>query len=381
MPRPNLKNFRRIVVKVGSSLLIDSDAGEVRSAWLTALAADLAKLHGEGRELLIVSRGSIALGRSRLKLPRGALKLEESQGAAAVGQIALARIWSEVLGHHDIETGQILLTLQDTEERRRYLNARSTIARLLDWRAVPVINENDTVATNEIRYGDNDRLAARVAAMASADLLILLSDIDGLYDAPPSQNPNAKLIPVVDSVTAEIEAMAGAAQSAFAPGGLRTKIEAAKIATTAGTHMLIASGKIPHPLQAIADGGHCTWFLTPANPVTARKRWIAGSLEPKGTLTIDAGAVRALRAGRSLLPAGVIRVDGQFARGDAVVVRAPDTPEVGREPGAYADDDAEKIKGRSSPDVMVILGVSGRAEMIHRDDLVVGPQGAFPVAK
>ncbi len=364
-------------MKVGSSLLIDSDAGEVRTSWLAALAADIASLHGEGRELLIVSSGSIALGRSRLKLPRGPLKLEESQGAAAVGQIALARIWSEVLGHHGIGAGQILVTLQDTEERRRYLNARSTIAKLLEWRAVPIINENDTVATNEIRYGDNDRLAARVATMTSADLLILLSDIDGLYDAPPASNPNAKLIPIVETVTSEIEAMAGAAESELSRGGMHTKIEAAKIATTAGTHMLIASGKIEHPLQAIADGGRCTWFLTPANPVTARKRWIAGSLEPKGTLTIDAGAVTALRAGKSLLPAGVIRVDGQFARGDAVVVRGPDSREIGRGLVAYDAEDAEKIKGRSSPDVLVILGISGRAEMIHRDDLVVGPSGAF----
>jgi glutamate 5-kinase len=373
--RPQLENFRRIVVKVGSSLLIDSDAGEVRASWLQALAADIAKLHKGGGDLLIVSSGSIALGRSRLKLPRGPLKLEESQAAAAVGQIALARIWSEVLGDHGIGTGQILVTLQDTEERRRYLNARSTIGKLLEWRAVPVINENDTVATNEIRYGDNDRLAARVATMASADLLILLSDIDGLYDAPPAQNPNARLIPVVDSVTSEIEAVAGDAASELSRGGMRTKIEAAKIATTGGTHMLIASGKIEHPLQAIADGGRCTWFLTPANPVTARKRWIAGSLEPKGTLTIDAGAVNALRAGKSLLPAGVIRVDGQFARGDAVVVRGPDTREIGRGLIAYDAEDAERIKGRSSPDVMTILGISGRSEMIHRDDLVVGPQG------
>ena len=370
--RPQLKAFRRIVVKVGSSLLVDSKAGDVRGAWLSALAADIAGLHKEGREILIVSSGSIALGRSRLKLPRGALKLEESQGAAAVGQIALARIWSEVLGAHGIGAGQILVTLQDTEERRRYLNARSTIAKLLEWRAIPVINENDTVATNEIRYGDNDRLAARVATMATADLLILLSDVDGLYDAPPSQSPNAGLIQVVERVTAEIEAVAGDAGSELSRGGMRTKIEAAKIATTGGTHMLIASGKIEHPLQAIADGGRCSWFLTPANPVTARKRWIAGSLEPKGTLTIDAGAVNALRAGKSLLPAGVIRVDGQFARGDAVVVRGPDTHEIGRGLVAYDAEDADKIKGRSSPDVMAILGISGRAEMIHRDDLVVG---------
>lgn len=376
MSNPKLSQFRRIVVKVGSSLLIDAAAGEVRGSWLAALAADIAKLHNEGKDILVVSSGSIALGRSRLKLPSGALKLEESQAAAAVGQIALARIWSEVLGAHGIGAGQILVTLQDTEERRRYLNARSTITKLLEWRAVPVINENDTVATNEIRYGDNDRLAARVATMTSSDLLILLSDIDGLYTAPPGANPNAKLIPVVSAVTADIEAMAGAAESELSRGGMRTKIEAAKIATSSGTHMLIASGKIDHPLQAIADGGPCTWFLTPANPVTARKRWIAGSLEPKGTLTIDAGAVAALRAGKSLLPAGIIRVDGQFARGDAVIVRGPDTHEIGRGLVAYDADDAEKIKGRSSSDAAQILGISGRAEMIHRDDLVVGgPRG------
>src|SRR6187402_3473307 len=372
MARPALKNFRRIVVKVGSSLLIDSDAGEVRSSWLSALAADIAKLHGEGRDVLIVSSGSIALGRSRLKLPPGPLKLEDSQAAAAVGQIALARTWSEVLGRHRITAGQVLVTLQDTEERRRYLNARSTIAKLLEWRAVPVINENDTVATNEIRYGDNDRLAARVATMASADLLVLLSDIDGLYTAPPGANPDAKLIPVVESVTAEIEAMAGAAESELSRGGMYTKIEAAKIATTAGTHMVIASGKVEHPLQKIADGGLCTWFLSPANPVTARKRWIAGSLEPKGTLTIDAGAVAALRAGKSLLPAGVIRVEGHFSRGDAVVVRGPDTHEIGRGLVAHDAENAERIKGHTSPDAMRILGITGRAEMIHRDDLVMG---------
>src|SRR6201987_4127038 len=378
MAQPALKNFRRIVVKVGSSLLIDSDAGNVRTSWLSALAADLAGLHGEGRALRIVSSGSIALGRRRLRLPRGPLKLEESQAAAAVGQIALRRIWSEVLGDHGIGAGQILVTLQDTEERRRYLNARSTIGKLLEWRAVPVINENDTVATNEIRYGDNDRLAARVATMASADLLILLSDIDGLYDAPPSQKPDARLIPVADSGSAEIEAMAGGAGSELSRGGMSTKTEAGKIATPGGTHMLIASGKIEHPLKAIADGGRCTWFLTPANPVTARTRWIAGSLEPKGTLTIDAGAVSALRAGKSLLPAGVIRVDGQFARGDAVVVRGPDAHEIGRGLVAYDADDAEKNKGRSSGDVMTILDITGRAEMIHRDDLVIGPSGSLP---
>ena len=374
MSPPLLADFKRIVIKVGSSLLVDTAAGRVKRSWLVALAEDIAKLHGDKRDVLVVSSGAIALGRARLELPRGTLKLEESQGAAAVGQIALARIWSEVLGQHGIEAGQILLTLQDTEERRRYLNARSTIARLLGWRAVPVINENDTIATSEIRYGDNDRLAARVASMVSADLLILLSDIDGLYDAPPNANADAKLIPRVDKITTEIEAMAGAAESELSRGGMRTKIEAAKIATAAGAHMIIASGKIEHPLRAIAKGGRCTWFMTAANPVTSRKRWIAGTLEARGTLTIDAGAVAALRRGKSLLPAGVIRVDGQFARGDAVVVLGPDLQVVGRGLVAYDADDAEKIKGRSSGDILSILGISGRSEMIHRDDLVIGPK-------
>jgi len=368
---PSLKNFRRIVVKVGSSLLVDAAAGGLKRAWLDALATDIAGLHKEKRDVLVVSSGAIALGRAVLKLAAGALKLEEAQAAAAVGQIALARAWSETLGAHDITAGQILLTLGDTEERRRYLNARETVDKLLEWRSVPVINENDTVATSEIRYGDNDRLAARVATMMSADLLVLLSDVDGLYDRPPAQ-AGAKRIDTVARITPEIEAMAGASASDTARGGMLTKIEAGKIATTAGTHMVIASGHVDHPLQAIADGAPCTWFLTPANPVTARKKWIAGSLEPRGALTVDAGAVRALRSGKSLLPAGVIKVEGGFERGDAVVVRGPDGHELGRGLIAYDAGDADKIKGRSSADVLLILGYTGRTEIIHRDDLVLG---------
>ena len=372
MPKtPTLSSFRRIVVKVGSSLLVDAVAGSLKRDWLASLASDIASLHKEKRDIIVVSSGAIALGRAVLKLPAGALKLEDSQAAAAVGQIALARAWSEHLSEHKLTAGQVLVTLGDTEERRRYLNARSTIAKLLEWRAVPVINENDTVATSEIRYGDNDRLAARVATMMSADLLVLLSDVDGLYDKPPSEG-GAKLVPVVARITPEIEAMAGVSSSAHARGGMLTKIEAAKIATSAGTHMIIASGHVPHPLQAIADGAACTWFLTPANPVTARKKWIAGSLEPRGALVIDAGAVKALRGGKSLLPAGVIKIEGAFGRGDAVVVRGPDGAEIGRGLIAYDAEDADKIKGRSSADILSILGFSGRTEMIHRDDLVLG---------
>jgi glutamate 5-kinase len=373
---PSLADFRRIVVKVGSSLLVDSGASRAKDDWLASLVEDISRLHQDKRDVLVVSSGAIALGRAVLKLPKGPLRLEDSQAAAAVGQIALARTWSETLSRHGITAGQVLVTLQDTEERRRYLNARSTIERLLEWRAVPVINENDTVATNEIRYGDNDRLAARVATMASADLLILLSDVNGLYDAPPgsstAQGTAAKLVPLVDRITPAIEAMAGAAGSELSRGGMQTKIEAAKIATAGGTHMVIASGRIAHPLKAIGDGAPCTWFVTPANPVAARKKWIAGSLEPKGVLTIDAGAVAALRNGRSLLPAGVIRVDGGFARGDAVVIRGPDGAEVARGLVAYDAEDADKIKGRSSADILMILGIEGRSEMVHRDHLVVG---------
>ena len=369
---PKLTDFRRLVIKVGSSLLVDSERGRLDHDWLASLAQDIAQLHGGGRDMLVVSSGAIALGRAVLGLPSGALRLEDSQAAAAVGQISLARTWSETLGRHGIAAGQVLVTLQDTEERRRYLNARSTIGKLLEWRAVPVINENDTVATNEIRYGDNDRLAARVATMASADLLVLLSDVDGLYDAPPADNPGAKFVSLVERITPAIEAMAGAAGSQLSRGGMQTKIEAGRIATQAGTHMVIASGRRAHPLTAIAQGSRCTWFLTAANPVTARKRWIAGSLEPKGSLVIDAGAVAALRGGKSLLPAGVFRVEGSFARGDAVVIRGPDGAEVARGIVAYDADDAARIKGRTSADILSILGFGGRAAMVHRDDLVMG---------
>jgi len=369
---PALADFRRIVVKVGSSLLVDAGAGRLKEAWLVSLVADISRLHQDKRDIIVVSSGAIALGRSVLKLPKGPLKLEDSQAAAAVGQIALARTWAEVLGKHGITASQVLVTLDDTEERRRYLNARSTIDKLLEWRSVPVINENDTVATTEIRYGDNDRLAARVATMASADLLVLLSDVDGLYDAPPAGNAKAKHIALVPRITAEIEAMAGEAASDHARGGMRTKIEAGKIATTAGAHMVIASGHVDHPLDAIANGGRATWFLTSGNPVTSRKKWIAGSLEPKGTLTIDAGAAAALARGKSLLPAGVIRVDGGFGRGDAVIIRGPDGAEIGRGLVAYDAGDAAKITRKSSGDILLILGIEGRAEMVHRDDMVLG---------
>ncbi|MEI8144902.1 MAG: glutamate 5-kinase [Alphaproteobacteria bacterium] len=369
---PALASFRRIVVKIGSSLLVDGAKGELKRAWLESLAADVARHAARGADMLIVSSGAIAMGRTILKLPKGALELEQSQAAAAVGQIALARAWSEVLSAHGLVAGQILVTLNDTEERRRYLNARNTVETLIGFKAIPVVNENDTVATSEIRYGDNDRLAARVASMVSADCLVLLSDIDGLYTAPPATDPDAKLVPIVPRVTAAIEAMAGGAASELSRGGMTTKIEAAKIATTAGTTMVIASGKSMNPLQRIETGGPCTWFLTATHPVTSRKKWIAGSLEPRGHLVLDAGAVQALKAGSSLLPAGVKRVDGTFQRGDAVVLRGPDGAEIGRGIVAYDAVEAARIMGRSSKAIQGILGFKGRTAMVHRDDLVLG---------
>jgi glutamate 5-kinase len=368
---PTLSSFRRIVVKVGSSLLVDQQAGQLKREWLEALVDDLAALHQRGADVLAVSSGSIALGRTVLKLPKGPLRLEDSQASAAVGQIELARVWARALGQRGITAGQILVTLNDTEERQRYLNARETIGRLLEMRAVPVINENDTVATNEIRYGDNDRLAARVATMASADLLILLSDIEGLYTAPPKDDPNAKLIPVVPRITFDIEAMAGGAASELSRGGMRTKIEAGKIATTGGAHMVIADGRVMNPIRRIAEGGPCTWFLTPSTPVTARKKWIAGSLEPRGVVHLDAGAARALLSGKSLLPAGVTRIEGHFDRGDCVTIRDASGAEIGRGLIAYDAAQAGQILGRNSRDIEEILGEPGQAEMIHRDDMAL----------
>ena len=368
---PALASFRRIVVKVGSSLLVDQAKGELKAAWLEALADDLADLHARGADVLVVSSGSIALGRTVLGMPRGALRLEDSQAAAAVGQIALAGAWARALGARGMTAGQILVTLHDTEERQRYLNARETLGRLLDMRAVPVINENDTVATTEIRYGDNDRLAARVATMASADLLVLLSDVDGLYTAPPHLDPAAQLIPVVPRISFEIERMAGGAASELSRGGMRTKIEAAKIAVTGGAHMIIADGRVEHPIRRVAEGGNCTWFLTPSTPLSARKKWLAGSLEPRGALHVDAGAARALFSGKSLLPAGVTRVEGSFERGDCVVLRDPTGAEIGRGLVAYDSGDAGQIIGRNSRDIEGILGVPGVAEMMHRDDMAL----------
>lgn len=365
-----LDKHKRVVVKIGSALLVDRAAG-LKADWLDAVSADIAALKAAGVEVLVVSSGAIALGRTVLNLASGALKLEESQAAAAVGQIALARAWSESLSRDGIVAGQILLTLGDTEERRRYLNARATISQLLKMGAVPIINENDTVATSEIRYGDNDRLAARVATMTGADLLVLLSDIDGLYTAPPHLDPQAQFLPTIPAITPEIEAMAGGAASELSRGGMRTKIDAGKIATGAGCAMIIASGKRLHPLKAIGEGARFSWFAPSAMPVTARKTWIAGQLLPAGSVRIDAGAETALRSGKSLLPAGVREVTGSFSRGDTIAILGAAGREIARGLAGYDADEARQIAGRKSAEIAAILGYAGRAAMVHRDDMVM----------
>ena len=366
-----LARAKRVVVKIGSALLVEKSTGRVNRAWLETLAADVAAMRARGQEVVIVSSGAIALGRRQLGLAPGKLKLEESQAAAAVGQIRLAHAWKEVLEQHDCAVAQVLLTLGDTEERRRYLNARSTLNTLLKLGAIPVINENDTVATAEIRYGDNDRLAARVAQMASADCLVLLSDVDGLYTADPSRDATARFIPEVTGITPEIEAMAGGSASDVGSGGMATKVLAGKIAVAAGCNMCITIGREQHPLQRIEAGGRCTWFVAKASPKTVRKQWIAGLLQPAGVLHVDAGAAKALRGGKSLLPAGVTKVEGRFDRGDAVVVRDADGAEIARGLSAYSSEDARRASGRRSQELEAILGYRGRDELIHRDDLVL----------
>ncbi|MGQ0672682.1 MAG: glutamate 5-kinase [Hyphomicrobium sp.] len=369
--RPEWAKARRVVVKIGSALLADRATGQLKADWLASLMDDVAALSKAGRDVVLVSSGAVALGRHKLGLPKGPLELEQSQAAAAVGQISLAHAYQELAARHGLTIAQILLTLGDTEERQRYLNARHTIETLLALKAIPVVNENDTVATAEIKYGDNDRLSARVASMVSADCLVLLSDIDGLYTAPPASVPDARHIPLVTEITAEIEAMAGDAGTELSKGGMKTKIEAGKIALGAGTNMVIATGKVMNPLKAIADGATVTWFLAKSDPVTAKKRWIAGQLEAAGTIHIDAGAEQALLSGKSLLPAGVKRIDGDFDRGDAVIIRCADGRELGRGLAAYPRAEAERLLGRKSGEIEALLGYKGTPELIHRDDMAL----------
>src|ERR1017187_9652752 len=366
-----LTDAKRIVVKVGSALLVDAEKGRLNRSWLESFAADVARLRKRGQEVILVSSGAIALGRRHLGLTTSKLRLEESQAAAAVGQIRLAHAYKELLDDHGITVAQILLTFDDTEVRRRYLNARGTLNTLLALGAVPVINENDTVATAEIRYGDNDRLAARVAQMVGADCLVLLSDIDGLYTANPNVDPDAEFISRVLEISPEIEAMAGGVISGMGSGGMQTKIAAAKIAVGAGCHLCIAKGAFQHPLKRIEEGARCTWFVPSSTPVATRKQWIAGTLKPAGAIAVDEGAVRALMGGKSLLPAGVTRAMGRFERGDTVSIIGPDGMEVARGICAYSDSDTARIIGRQSAEIEKTLGYRGRDEIVHRDDLVL----------
>jgi glutamate 5-kinase len=379
-PALALAAAKRLVVKIGSALLVGAD-GEIRRAWLDGVVEDLVRCRARGQEIILVSSGAIAVGRNHLGLARRALRLEEKQAAAATGQIRLAHAYQEALARHGVTVAQILLTLDDTEERRRHLNARATFDQLLALGAVPVVNENDTVATAEIRFGDNDRLAARVAQMISADMLVLLSDIDGLYTADPRHDPAATHIPRVDEIGPAIEAMAGPAPVGHSSGGMVTKLAAARIATAAGCAMLIAKGQPAGrdgtragPLAAIEAGGKATLFVPRAEPRSARKTWIASAINPAGTIIVDDGAASALRKGKSLLPAGIVSVDGAFDRGDCVVIRTRAGGEAGRGLSAYASGDVERLAGHKSGEIAAILGYRGRDVIIHRDDLVLTDQ-------
>jgi len=367
----DLKQAKRLVIKIGSALLVDEDRGVIHRQWLAALAEDVARCRARGQEVVLVSSGAIAVGRRHLGFQPGVLRLDEKQAAAATGMLRLAHAYQEELAHHDLTVAQVLMTLDDSENRRRYINARNTLETLLRLGAVPLINENDTVATDEIRLGDNDRLGARVAAMISADTLVLLSDIDGLYTADPKTDPDAHVIPEVHGVTPEIEAMAGEARPGYGTGGMVTKLAAAKVANGAGCRMVIASGKEQHPVRRIEEGATATWFIPKATPLSARKHWIAGSLNTTGAMIVDDGALKALKGGKSLLPAGVKGIEGDFQKGDAVIVKNADGAEIARGLAAYSAADARLLQGHKSSEIETLLGYRGNDELIHRDNLVL----------
>jgi len=365
-----LSEYRRLVIKVGSSLLIDSD-DKVHRGWLEGLAENIATLKSNGQEVLIVSSGAIAIGSTVLGINKRRARLEDLQAAAAAGQVQLVTAWQEALALHGITAAQVLLTPEDTENRRRFLNARGTLEKLLDHSVVPIINENDTVATEEIRYGDNDRLAARVAQLVMADALILLSDVDGLYTADPGSFDAAEHIPEVHKITEDIQAMAGETRSDIGSGGMSTKVQAARIATHAGCSTVIASGAIERPLDSLASGGTCTIFRAQGSPAAARKQWLAGVLEVRGELRLDDGAVNALNDGKSLLPVGVVEVVGNFRRGDVVTLVDSRGNELGRGLAEYSSEEAERLAGCHSEQIEERLGYRGRSVMVHRDELVL----------
>ena len=369
--RDKLQTAQIVIIKVGSALLVDEQQNRINEEWLAGMAADIASLHAAGKSVVVVSSGAIALGRQGLGLRSTGLRLEEKQAAAATGQVILANAWMMALAKHNITTAQILLSPDDTETRRRHLNARATMKTLLELKSIPVVNENDTVTTAEIRYGDNDRLAARVAAMLSADMLYLLSDVDGLYTENPALNSAATHLAEIDALTPEVLKMAGSANAAYASGGMVTKLEAARIATKAGCGMVICDGRPLGPLSKLRDGARSTLFHAGASPLTARKQWIAGALSPKGCLTVDAGALGALRKGRSLLPAGVVAVEGEFERGDLIAIHNQAGAVIGHGLSAYSAGDANIICGHKSREIETLLGYRGRDEIIHADNLVM----------
>lgn len=366
----SLSDARRLVVKIGSALLVDRASGVLREDWLASLIADVAALRARGVQVILVSSGSIALGRGALGLDAGSLPLEQSQAAAAVGQIRLAGAYQAALAHHGLTAGQILVTLEDSVDRRRYLNSRATMETMLALGVVPIVNENDTVATDEIRYGDNDRLAAQVAVTVGADRLVLLSDVDGLYTGNPHLDPDARHIPLIERITPGIQAMAGDGVSGLSKGGMITKLMAARIATEGGCAMAITQGDVEGPLAALESGARATWFAAAHDPVVARKRWI-GAMKPKGEVTVDEGAARALDAGKSLLPAGITAVAGRFGRGDPVTIVGPEGTRVGIGLTRYTAEEARRIMGLRSSGIEEALGYKGRAALIHRDDMVI----------
>ncbi|MFN3822557.1 MAG: glutamate 5-kinase [Pseudorhodobacter sp.] len=366
---PDIRLAKRLVVKIGSALLVDQATG-LRTGWLSALALDVAEAKARGADVVLVSSGSIALGRKVLGLPAGALALEQSQAAAAVGQIRLARAYEEVLAPHGITTAQVLVTLEDTDDRRRYLNSRATMETLLGLGVVPIVNENDTVATDEIRFGDNDRLAAQIAVTVGADQLILLSDVDGFYSANPKEDPTATRFDLIAAITPDIEAMAGDPVSGLSKGGMKTKVMAARTAMAGGCAMAVMEGSVSRPLSALANGAARTWFVPQADPQLARKRWI-NAMKPRGEVRVDAGAMTALGQGKSLLPAGVTAVSGNFGRGEPVTILGPDGAALGKGLMRYTSTEARAIAGHRSGEIEAILGYVGRAALIHRDDMVV----------
>lgn len=368
---PSITDAKRIVIKIGSALVADIERGRAKSEWMNALAADIASLHDQGKEIILVSSGAVALGRKLINVGVEALDLSEKQAAAAAGQPLLMQAWANAFASHDIKVAQLLLTLDDSEQRRRYLNARTTFATLLSHRMIPVVNENDTVATAELKFGDNDRLAARVAAMISADVLVLFSDIDGLYSADPRKKADAQFIERVDALTADILAMGGGSASELSNGGMKTKLDAAQMALAAGCHMVIAKGAEQHALKKLASGGRATWFVAGTRPQLARKHWIATSVQGKGGVVIDEGAERALGQGKSLLPAGVVKVTGAFGRGDTINVTNITGTLIARGISAYTSDEAKQIMGKKTDAIAALLGYAGRDTLIHRDDLAL----------